>query len=524
MDVAVPELDPLPLAASLAGANNGSMGNAGHDAIGLKRLAELWLVMMRRRWTYESSVVVSAIAFAAFLVLLGRTAKTTDPAVLTLLFVVAASNAVNVTLTTGGESLAAAIRLQLLPLGRRVRLAARVLFGTPLRLPAFLFVWIWSSVMIGASGLSIARIAVEILQATLLIVAAAMLSVIWAEPLPSLWSRRARTAFVAATFGLTLGVLVPSWHLTLSDRPPAMTRDLLSALEIGGRATVLGELFAVAVYAALAAALVLAAYRASAAPPAHPVDGAGHASRVSRVSRAARFLAPNPLLRKEILLLMRMVGVRPAIALTFGVCLLAFGVGMPWFLLGIPLFWFGFHLNSLGADLPQGGMIRYHMLSMPLRRVLARRQIAVVLLASASALLSAVTIALSVGIARPVNGGSRLTYAAVLAYAMATLLFSAIPASRVAVRYPLPRKRRAWGAAGEAAGPAALMYWIMVAVFGATGVAVVAYVAGGVVTNLIAPRLSPTTPWATAVAAAIVAAAYALAILKGWHAPEGSRV
>ncbi|HEY8176043.1 MAG TPA: hypothetical protein VIF32_10140 [Gemmatimonadaceae bacterium] len=494
------------------------MRNGGHGAMGLKRLAELWLLMMRRRWTYESSVAVSAIAFAGFLVLLGRTAKSIDPSIITLIFGVAVCNAVNLTLTTGGSSLATTTRLQLLPLGRRVRFASRVLFGTPLRLPAFLFVWIWSGVMIGASGLSIGRSAAEALQATLLVVAAAMLSVIWAEPVLSRWSRTIRTAFVATTFGLTLGVLVPRWHPTLSDRLPMTLRDVLSALEIGGRAPILWELFGVAVYGGLAAAFVIAAFRVSAAPPARPVDGR---ARMSPLSRALGVLAPP--LRKEMLLLLRMVGVRPAITLTLGVCLLSFGVGMPWFLLGAPLFWFGFYLNALGADLPHGGMTRYRLLSMPLRRVLAWRQLAVLLLAGVCALLGAVTIAVTAGIALPVNGGSRWTYAAVLAYALATLGFSAIPASRVAVRYPLPRKRRAWAAAGEAAGPAAMVYWVMIAAVAVVVVDVSAFVAGGMVMRRVAPQL-PATPWTAVVAAAIVAAISILATVKGWHAPEGSSV
>src|SRR6266568_8687782 len=97
MAVAASAHSHFPLAATAPSANNGRMQNDARSAaaISLKRLAGLWLLMMRRRWRYESSVLVSAIVFGGFLVLLARTANAFDPAMLTLLLLVAVGNAVN---------------------------------------------------------------------------------------------------------------------------------------------------------------------------------------------------------------------------------------------------------------------------------------------------------------------------------------------------------------------------------------------------------------------------------------------
>jgi len=462
----------------------------------LRAVTGVWMLMLRRQWRHESSMALSALAFGGFLVALWRGGDVTGTAGFSVLFLVALSNAVAMSLATHGASLAAAPRLTFLPFAPRVRFAARVLFGSPLRI-ALLAIAVGGGVFhLVALDLPPARTSVALVQVLLVSAAAFMLAVVLSEPVAFAWLRAARTTFLALSAALTIVVLYAP-------------RTMFSIAEAGG-----GWEFAVtAACATIALALFRAAFLWSNVPRAMPSGSSGRASFLARASG----VLPPPL-RKETLLLLRMIGLRPLIVLSIGVALLSFGAGKPWFLVALPVLWFGFFLNGLGADLPSGGVIRYHLAGIELARVLAWRHAAVLLVIAACVSLAALGIAATIGIAAP-DDTSRWSYLALLIYAAATLLASAVPASRIAIRYPLLRTRAAWASGAQHAGPAALMVWAIMAGGLAVAFAAGAFILGGMAMRAVAPS-SAGLVCNSLVAAAIAAAGYVLAIRRGWHAPE----
>jgi hypothetical protein len=480
----------------------------------LRAIAGVWLLMLRRRWRHESSIGLAALAFAGFLTVIGRGNNLSDPAIFTTLLVVALGNAVIIATSIGGEPAATALRLALLPLAARTRLIVRVLFAAPLRVVVFALVLAWSVIHLSAMGLPAARLALELAQAALLVAAAALLSVIWTEPLKAGWMRVSRSAFTIVNFALTVGVLALHWGAGMNDRLAPNVRAPLLALEIGrvGGRDWRGtgwEFAAIATYAVVAGFLLVVARRVSLGSPAQARGGSGGPSVLARLGDML-----TPPLRKEVLLLFRMRAVLQLIGLTFALFLLALGVGMPGLLAGLPLLWFGFFLNALGADIPEGGLVRYHVSGLSLRRVLAWRQLAVLLTASASGLLAAIALAVSLGIARPVNGGSRWLYVALYLFGAATLLISAVPANRIALKHPLPRKRLVLRA--NEAGPASLIFWIIGAAVMVVLWSLVALALGGVLLRSFAPAAGEG--WVMVMGAAVTVAAYCVAIRRGWHA------
>ena len=459
--------------------------------------ARLWWLTLRRRWRHESATVFVALAFAGFLVLLGRAPIQPGPRGETLRFWLALANAAVMSASVGALSPAALRRLQLLPMAPRAQFAARVLFGAPLRLPLIVVVLLWTIGHLLVLPLPGARLVMEASQIVLAVMATTLVVAVLAEPGAPRWLRVVgASAFVgvgASSIAVASG-RIPQW--AASNGAPDIASPL-TALLFGSRGDWQWE-FAVVVGWALAIALLSRAGEqlAERLPDTARSSANGHGV-------AALLVAHFPArLRKELLLVLRTTRLRKELALVAGLSLLAFSVGAPWLLLGVIVVWLPFLCNAAGADVPLGGMTRYELMPYGVRRALAWRHAAVVLVTLAAQCVSWVTVLAVRGMPAPAGGAStRLLFAGTGFYALSLLLLLAPATAFIALRYPMPVLRRGALFAPQPAGPAALLLWLLAVLLCVTCVAFVLFAVATAVVE-----------WASAVVPAVAHGAARLVV------------
>lgn len=447
-----------------------------NSSVPLRVLARLWWVMLQRRWSHESSVGFAALFFVAFLVLLGRASIPPGPAGITLAIGLVLGNAILICLSVGGLSLSVTERLRLLPLNSRVAFRARLIFGSPLRVPLFGLSLGWALVKLGSLHLTPARFATESVKATLLVVAAMLLSALLEEPGGTLALRLVRPAVVAVSGAGTLLVAAGWWALIPPVPAPfAMFAAAARGFLLGGNAASQGEVLAVATYAFAAAILLRAGERYERTLELNQRSPGG-SLLLSHLS------APLPVrLRKELFALLRTRRVRREIVASICLALLAFAVGVPWLLIGVPLVWLGFLANALGVDLPLDGVSRYHLAGYGEARALVWRHAAILTLVSGCEALAALTIWAAHGIAVPIVGmPSRWQYGGMGAYVAAILMLTASVMGMIARRYLFPLPRRAPIFSPQPTGPAILIVWLLLAVGFVICAAGIAFAAGSI--------------------------------------------
>lgn len=435
------------------------LANAERDArqTSVRVVARLWWLMLQRRWMHESALIFSALAFIAFVALLARAPMPEGPAYFTVRFALALSNAAIMSASIGGLSLSATCRLHLLPIQARDRFRVRILFGSPLRVPLFAATLIWALGHLATLHLSLEQLLVEVAQASLVVVATILASAVLAEPNAPAWLRVVRSAFVVVSGALTILIAGGFWRIENVEAPKSWFATPASAWLIGGGSGWGWELTALLGWV-LAIALLLRAGEQMARhlPVAIPAS-----VRTPDVILRVASAFPNRL-RKELFLLLRISQLRRELVAAAGASLLAFSVGVPWILLGLPVVWLPFLCNGLGADLPLGGRTRYHLSRYRVRRALAWRHLAVGLATTCILVLASVVVAATRGIPAPVVGAAtRWSYVVTGFYAVALLMLIAPATSIVALRYPLPVMRRTSLFVPQPAGPAAMLFWVL---------------------------------------------------------------
>jgi len=479
------------------------------SSVPLRVLARLWWLMLRRRWSHESSVGFAALVFIAFVVLLGRGPIPSGAVGISLAMGLMLGNATLICMSVGGLSLSGAQRLRLLPLNSRVAFRSRLIFGSPLRLPLFGLSLGWALVRLGSLHLPPARFATESLEATLLVVAAMLFSALLEEPRGTLALRLLRPVVMAVT-GVGTVIVAGGWWTLVPPVPapfasfPAAARGLL----LGGEEAWKWEMLALAIYA-LAAAIFFRA-------------GERHERTFEINQRSpggslllSRLVAPLPVrLRKEMFALLRTRRVRREIAGSVCLALLAFAVGAPWLLLGIPLVWLGFLANALGVDLPLDGVSRYHLTGYGEARALVWRHAAILALVSGCMALAALTIWAAHGIAVPIVGmPSRWQYGGMSAYVAAILMLAASVTGMIARRYLFPLSRRSPIFSPQPTGPAILIVWLLLAIGFVICAAGVAFVAGNILGRVVGHVVTSADNPAAALSFAAVLLALVFAAL-----------
>jgi hypothetical protein len=418
-------------------------------------------------------------------------------------------NATLICVSIAGLSLSGAQRLRLLPLDSRVAFRARLIFGSPLRLPLFGLCLGWALFRLASFHFPPPRFATESLKAVLLVVATMLLSALLEEPRGSFALRLLRPVVMAATAVATVIVAAGWWSLLPSLTAtfaifPAAARGFL----LGGEEPWTWEMLGLVVYALAAALLFWAGER-------HESTLEPKAASRSDSLLLSRFAAPLPVrLRKEMFALLRTRRVRREIAGTATIALLAFAVRVPWLLLVIPVVWLGFLSNALGVDLPLDGVSRYHLSGYSEARALAWRHAAILALVSVCIALAALTIWAARGIAVPVVGmPSRWQYAGMSAYVAAILMLTASATGMVARRYPLPLSRRTPIFSPQPTGPAILIVWLLLVVGGVICAAAIAFIAGNLIARLAGQVFASADNTAAALSFAAVLLASAFGVL-----------
>jgi hypothetical protein len=418
-------------------------------------------------------------------------------------------NATLICMSVAGLSLSDAQRLRLLPLNSRVAFRARLIFGSPLRLPLFGLSLGWVLVRIGSLHLPPARFATESLEAALLVVAVTLFSALLEEPRGTLVLRLLRPVVMALT-GVGTVIVAGGWWALVPSAPapfaslPGAARGLL----LGGEEPWKWEMLALAIYAVAAALLFLAGER-------HERTFELKRQSQSGSLLLSRLAAPLPVrLRKEMFVLLRTRRVRREIAGSASLALLAFAVRVPWVLLVIPLVWFGFLANALGADLPLDGVSRYHLTGYGEARSLVWRHAAILTLVSGIIALAALTIWAAHGIAVPIVGmPSRWQYAGMSAYAASILMLAGSVTGMIARRYPFPLSRRSPIFSPQPTGPAILIVWLLLAIGGVICAAAVAFTLGNLLGRLLGHVVVSADNTAAALSFAAVLLALAFAAL-----------
>jgi hypothetical protein len=475
------------------------------SSVPLRVLARLWWLMLRRRWSHESSVGFAALVFIAFVVLLGRAPIPSGAVGTSLAMGLVLGNATLICVSVGGLSLSDAQRLRLLPLSSRVAFRARLIFGSPLRLPLFGLSLGWALVRLDSLHLPPARFAIESLEAALLVVVATLFSALLEEPRGTLVLRLLRPVVMAVT-GVGTVIVAGGWWAFVPSVPspfasfPVAARGLL----LGGEEAWEWEFLALIIYALSAALLFRVGER-------HERTFELKQQSPSDSLLLSRLAAPLPVrLRKEMFALLRTRRVRREIAGTVCLALLAFAVRVPWLLLVIPIVWFGFLANALGVDLPLDGATRYHLTGYGQARALVWRHAAILTLVSGCIALAALTIGAAHGIAVPIVGmPSRWQYPGMSAYVAAILMLTASITGMIARRYPFPLSRRSPIFSPQPTGPAILIVWLLLAIGGVICAAAVAFTAG----NLLAHLAGHVVASADNTAAALSFAAVLLALV-----------
>lgn len=420
-------------------------------------VARLWWLMLQRRWMHESAVALAALAFIAFVALLARAPMPAGPAYFTLRVGLALSNAAVMSASIGGLSLSSALRLKLLPMHSRDQFRVRILCGSPLRLPLFAATLIWTLGHLATLHLPLGQLLVEATQASVLVVAAMLASAVLAEPNAPSWLRGIRSTCFVASGALTLLVAGGGSRFVHFEARASRFAAPASAWLIGGGSGWGWELTALVGWLLAIVLLLRAGERlARHLPPTMPA-GVRTPAFMTRLADAL----PTRL-KKEMLLLIRTAQLRRELVAVVGISLLAFSVGVPWMLLGLPIVWLPFLCNALGADLPLEGMTRYHISRYHVRRALAWRHSAVVLATVSILVAAGILVAVTRGIPIPVAGmASRWLYVGTSFYGIALLMLIAPATSIVALRYPQPVLRRTSLFAPQPAGPAAMLFWLL---------------------------------------------------------------
>jgi len=450
------------------------------SSVPLRVLARLWWLMLRRRWSHESSVGFAGLLFIAFVVLLGRAPIPSGAVGASLATGLVLGNAILICVSVGGLSLSGAQRLRLLPLDSRVAFRARLIFGSPLRLPLFGLSLGWTLVRLGSMHLPPARFATESLKAAALVAAAMLFSALLEEPRGTLVLRLLRPVVMAVTAVGTVIVAGGWWAFVPSAAAPfASFPAAAQGFLLGGEEAPKWELLALAVYALAAALLFRAGER-------HERTFELKQQSQSDSLLLSRLATPLPVrLRKEMFALLRTRRVRREIAGSASLALLAFAVRVPWLLLVIPLVWFGFLANALGVDLPLDGVSRYHLSGHGEARALVWRHAAILTLVSGCIALAALTIWVTKGIAVPIVGmPSRWQYVGMSAYAAAILMLTASVTGMIARRHLFPLLRRSPIFSPQQTGPAILIVWLLLALGGVMCAAAVAFAAGNLLGRL----------------------------------------
>ncbi|MEO7086733.1 MAG: hypothetical protein ABI442_09505 [Gemmatimonadaceae bacterium] len=470
-----------------------AIGSAGDTRSALRILAGYWRLAFRRTWKYNSSNAILGLALIGALTrgITNRRALDTPLRATTSLAIALAVTAL-LSAATRRSSLFRSLRFSLASIDGDALLAARVLFGNPLRTLATACVIIWGSTVAIAAGHGVLSASLDLAY----LLAAVAGVVVFDE-----WCHGGRTsghAWWTTALGTGFVALV-LWAMWLFESPthrePQVPGIVAGALFTAS--TSASRIAWIAIAWLSVGALAWAARRdartntrAIAAGRSRPNRG-GDARALDpiKIRRFAFVSSVAPWLPCEVAILSRFAYGRLGLFIAFVVASVAFLRDAPAALAFITIGWLGAMHNLFGVDLPNGAVLRHTLAGVGDRRVMHQRHVTmtaatiVVAIATIGAFLAA-----SVVVPALPTPARLAPYAMSLAYGVSVYFLFTVESDYISLRYPRPVYRQlSRTLSPEHAGSASASLAILAAWSAMLAVAVVIVV--------ISARI--TEPWRT---------------------------
>jgi len=396
--------------------------------------ARLWWLSVQRLSRRSPGFWLSGVGLSIALFYQIATAPVLDESWISGLFFIAAGSAASLPTLFGRSDLFDPARWALLPTSPTGRLIVRLITANPLRIILSVILLLAAGGMMSRGHLGPIRTVLEDVQALGWSILVALLG----EASEVLIGRRAAGLYVMGTFTLLLFcvqglVAYPQFHAEIvAPLAAAHLSAWLQAFLLGSRGPLVNEALSAGAILTTCWVVLRVASRLYGAPGAGRRLGEGRRSGrfVDAISTRVDPRAPD-LLAKEIAYCSRPSGPRVGLLISAVLVVLGFVVGIPFFLIAVTYYWTVLCFNTLGLDVPYGGVDRYHLVPMSLRHALLRRQIAVV---SLGILLLALGAAVSPLVSvRPVLP---LRTAVAAVFGLSLYLFATVIGDRVSVRWP----------------------------------------------------------------------------------------
>ena len=408
-------------------------------------IARLWWLATRRLWR-QNTILPFAFAGLAFTVVvdLARTPAVNGGAYLSLLTVAALLTALLAPILFHAGSVLDSRRFEILPLRPFVVLLARPVFGNSFRLLLTIFVLFACGTAIAHLPLPPDQTALEVLKLLGWVLSGLAVVVIFEEIL-----RRGSSILMYAVKLLLLAFSLPvlaaprTVRVLLRSGSFPKLHGPLSSVLIGSDAGVRWEVAAALAPFLLFVALVAIGKAVTEKFRALPPRTGQTKAWVRPIRAVARLVAPRATASfgKELGLLIRVRAFWIGYVYFFAVSAAAFSAKTPSLFAIAFLFWIAAGYNTLGPDVPMGGLLRYDLMPRVLKRTLTMRHAAVLA-------VSAVTAAAAFGFVALVGsvGGSERrsvetspsAYVTWLLYGASLFLLSTIMGDWVSAREPRP--------------------------------------------------------------------------------------